>query len=181
MTMDKHTILFLAANPLGTDPLALEVEARAIQAELERSRHGDRFVLVTRWAVEPQDLRRELLRLTPTVVHFSGHGAPSTRAEHRSEGIRYRDVDDGERATSQGGLYFRAADGSAQRVSARALQDTFEAAGASVQLVVLNACYSIDQSTALLAHVGCVVGMRGAIIDDAALSFATGFYGGLGE
>jgi hypothetical protein len=33
----------------------------------------------------------------------------------------------------------------------------------------------------LLPHVGCVVGMSGAIRDDAARSFAIGFYGGLGE
>jgi hypothetical protein len=32
--MKKHTILFLAANPLGTDRLALDREARAIQVEL---------------------------------------------------------------------------------------------------------------------------------------------------
>ncbi len=35
--MTKHTILFLAANPLGTDRLVLDREAHAIQAELERS------------------------------------------------------------------------------------------------------------------------------------------------
>ena len=39
--MTKHTILFLAANPTGTDPLALDREARAIQVELERSRWRD--------------------------------------------------------------------------------------------------------------------------------------------
>lgn len=48
-------------------------------------------------------------------------------------------------------------------------------------MVVLNACYSEPQATALLAHVECVVGMRGAIRDDAARSFAIGFYGGLGD
>jgi hypothetical protein len=33
----------------------------------------------------------------------------------------------------------------------------------------------------LLAHVDCVVGTSGSIRDDAARSFAIGFYGGLGE
>ena len=50
-----------------------------------------------------------------------------------------------------------------------------------VQLVVLNACYSAPIATALLAHVDCVVGMTGAIQDNAAQNFAIGFYGGLGE
>ena len=57
--MHKHIILFLAANPLGTDRLALDEEARAIQEELERSGYRDRFELVTRWAVRPLDLLRE--------------------------------------------------------------------------------------------------------------------------
>jgi DNA repair photolyase len=69
--LTKHTILFLAANPLGTDRLALDEEARAIQEELERSGHREKFELVTRWAVRPMDLLRELRRLKPTVVHFS--------------------------------------------------------------------------------------------------------------
>src|SRR5262245_47484556 len=62
----KHTILFLAANPLGTDRRALDREARAIQVELEQSGFRERFELVTRWAAEPLDLLRDLRRLRPT-------------------------------------------------------------------------------------------------------------------
>ncbi len=57
----KHTILFLAANPTGTDRLALDREARAIHEELERSGHRDRFELQTRWAAEPLDLMESVL------------------------------------------------------------------------------------------------------------------------
>ena len=57
----------------------------------------------------------------------------------------------------------------------------FDAAGPSVKLVILNACYSESQAAALLTHVDCVIGMHGSIHDDAARSFAIGFYGGLGE
>jgi hypothetical protein len=60
----KHTILFLAANPIETAQLALDHEARAIQRELESAGFGDRFELVTRWAVEPLDLLRELCKLS---------------------------------------------------------------------------------------------------------------------
>jgi hypothetical protein len=66
-------------------------------------------------------------------------------------------------------------------VSSEALEQTFGAAGSSVQLIVLSACYSELHAQALLPHVGCVVGMSGAVTDDAARSFAIGFYGGLGE
>jgi len=76
---------------------------------------------------------------------------------------------------------FQGSDGRPQLVSTTALKETFEAAGASVKLNVLNACYSEVQAEALLAHVDCVVGMGGSIHDDAARNFAIGFYGGLGE
>ncbi|HWO24006.1 MAG TPA: CHAT domain-containing protein [Kofleriaceae bacterium] len=154
--MTKHTILFLAANPSGTDPRALDREARAMQGELQRSGFRDRFELVTRWATEPLDLLRELRALKPTVVHFSGHGG-------------------------QDGLLFQASSGDARIVSPSAVAEAFGAAGASVKLVVLSACYSEPQANALLAHVDCVVGMSGSLSDDAARSFAIGFYGGLGD
>ncbi|TMQ02767.1 MAG: CHAT domain-containing protein [Deltaproteobacteria bacterium] len=180
--MTKHTILFLAANPLGTDRLALDEEARAIQEELERSGHRDQFELVTRWAVRPLDLLRELRKLKPTIVHFSGHGGRGEAGEPRSGAGARRDIVgepgavDGDR---QHGLFFQGPDGRPQLVSTAALEQTFGAAGSSVRLVVLNACYSELQAKALLAHVGCVVGMGGSIGDDAARSFAIGFYGGL--
>jgi hypothetical protein len=180
-TLTKHTILFLAANPLGTDRLALDEEARAIQEELERSGHRDRFELVTRWAVRPLDLLRELRKLKPAIVHFSGHGGcgelRSGTAASRDV-VAAPDVLDGDQ---QHGLFFRGPDGRPQLVSTTAFEETFGAAGSSVKLVVLNACYSEVQAEALLAHVGCVVGMGGSITDDAARNFAIGFYGALGD
>ena len=156
MWMAKRTVLFLAANPCGTDPRALDLEAHSIRAELRRSGYRDRFQLETRWAVQPLDLLRELRELQPAVVHFSGQGGPD-------------------------GLFFQGADGRAQVVSPEAIAETFGAAGASVQLVVLSACYGEAAAEALLAHVDCVVGMSGALHDQAARAFAIGFYGALGE
>src|SRR5262249_36151116 len=66
-------------------------------------------------------------------------------------------------------------------VTPEAIAQTFGAVRASVRLVVMNACYTAPTAEGLLAHVDCVVGMAGAIHDDAARSFAIGFYGGLGE
>ena len=177
----KHVILFLAANPSGTDPRALDREARAIQVELERSGFRDRFELETRWAAEPLDLLRELRTLKPTVVHFSGHGAPHAGSEHRSDPAQGREIAGHDGGEPSHGLFFQGSDGGARLVSTEALERTFGAAGSSVQLVVLSACYSDVQARALLPHVGCVVGMSNSIRDDAARSFAIGFYGGLGE
>jgi len=156
MSSQRLTLLFLAANPRDTDRLALDREARAIQVELERSGHRDLFQFETRWAAEPLDLLRELRKLRPTLVHVSGHGDPS-------------------------GLFFQTPDGRSQVVSTAAIGQTFGAAGASVRVVVLSACYSDVHADALLTHVDCVVGTTGAILDEAARSFAIGFYGAVGE
>jgi hypothetical protein len=183
-TRKKHTILFLAANPTGTDPLALGEEARAIQIELERSGYRECFALETRWAAQPLDLLRELRRLKPTVVHFSGHGGPSPAGTDATDRRPRRNMVTAAGSSAneaQRGLFFQGPDGRAQVVTARALHETFSAAGSSVKLVVLSACYSDVQAEALRAHVDCVVGMSGSIIDDAARNFAIGFYGGLGE
>src|SRR5262249_7488522 len=180
----KHTILFLAANPLGTDRLALDREARAIQMELERSGFRDRFDLVTRWAAEPLDLLRELRKLKPTVVHFSGHGMPrALPTRHPGEwsppgaGTPSSLAIDG----PPHGLFFQDSEGRARLVSTAALQDAFSCAGRSVKLGVLSVWYREEGAKALVAHVDCVVGVPGAIGEDAARCFAIGFYGGLGE
>jgi hypothetical protein len=181
LRMAKKTILFLAANPLGTDRRALDQEARAIQDELERSGHRQQFELVTRWAARPLDLLRELRKLRPSIVHFSGLGGTS---EFPADATPPRDIV-GELRTVSGdkchGLYFESTNGALQLVTTAALEETFGAAGSSVKLVVLNACYSEVQAEALLMHVDCVVGIAGSIRDDVARTFAIGFYGGLGE
>ncbi len=50
----------------------------------------------------------------------------------------------------------------------------------NVRCVVLNACYSATQGAALAEEVGCIVGTSRSITDEAAILFASGFYGGLG-
>ena len=51
----------------------------------------------------------------------------------------------------------------------------------NVRVIVLNACYSTVQAEALSTEVDCVVGMDGAIGDEAARSFAIRFYGAIGN
>ena len=161
--MTANTILFMAANPAGTDARALAEQARAIQAELERAGHRDRFAFETRWAAQPLDLLREMVKLKPTVVHFCGGRLADSRG-----------------AAPAAGVYFQGPDGHAQLVSGEALARAFDAVG-SVKLVVLDACYSELHADAIAAHIDCVVGMAGGIVDQAATSFSIGLYGGIGE
>ncbi|MEM6450835.1 MAG: AAA-like domain-containing protein, partial [Cyanobacteria bacterium P01_D01_bin.105] len=151
----QKTILLLAANPCGTPQRRHDNEVRDIQEGLALSAGRDRFNLIPQWAVRPDDLRRALLRYQPHIVHFSGHG-------------------EGEQ-----GLVFESNDGTAQRISGDALAGLFRLCP-SVECVLLNACYSETQASAIGEYVSYVIGMNAAIGDRAALKFAVGFYDAIG-
>lgn len=163
------TILFLAADPTGTNKFMLDRQAHDIQAELERAGWRDSFELITQWAPESLDLLRAL-RKKPTVVHFAGSGLHATDR-------RWGQALVGDNVS---GLFLQGRSGHPQLVAPTALDQTFGAAGKSVKLVVMSACYSELQAEALLLHVDCVVGLRGAH-PDAAKAYALGLYGALGE
>src|SRR5690242_21050563 len=118
--MTKYTILFLAANPGGTDPRALDREARSIRAELKRIGYRDRFNFQTRWAAEPLDLLRELRELKPTVVHFSGNGGQEVSEGPHQRPLRQRDLLDPESGNDRNaspGLYLHGRDRGGRFVS----------------------------------------------------------------
>lgn len=151
----KRVILFLASNPLGTDPLRLDEEVREIDEGLRRSSLRDRFELRQKWAVRADDLRRGLLDEAPSIVHFSGHGSGTN------------------------GLVFEASNGAEEAVRTEALAQLFALCADHVECVVLNACYSEVQATAIASHIPFVIGMGNAIGDRAAIKFAVGFYDAL--
>ncbi|HEX7842267.1 MAG TPA: hypothetical protein VF469_32570 [Kofleriaceae bacterium] len=71
----RHTILYVAANPLDTNRLALDEECAAIERELRMASGRDDFDFRSRWAVSVDELMRHLNELQPTILHFSGHGS----------------------------------------------------------------------------------------------------------
>lgn len=148
-------ILFLAANPQGTAQLRLNEEVREIEEGLQRSKLRDQFQLVSKWAIDSNDLRRALLAEQPEIVHFSGHG----------EG--------------QAGLVLVSHDNQPKPATAEALSGLFKQFP-EVKCVLLNACYAEMQAKAIVQHIDYVIGMKQAVRDDAAIAFATGFYDGLG-
>ena len=159
----RHTILFLAANPSDSTRLALDVECAAIEHELRMTLGRDDFEFRSKWAVDVDDTMRHLNECQPTIVHFSGHGSRphGELGANGSAGIHLQD----ER----------------QHVSERALAQMIASAAPSTRVVVLNACFSDALAESLRPLVDCVVGMNGAISDDAARSFAVGFYRALGN
>ena len=87
-------ILFLAANPVGTNRLRLDEEIRTIDQRLRAAESRNKFNLVQGWAVRPGDLSGHLLRYQPHIVHFSGHGSSRGATTLQDDGFTYglRDV-----------------------------------------------------------------------------------------
>lgn len=150
------TILVLAANPKDTSRLRLDQEVREIENGLQRAKRRDEFLLKQVWAARPIDVRRAMLDLKPSIVHFCGHGAGD-------EGIAFEDET-----------------GLAKLISAEAIAGFFELFANQVECVVLNACYSEIQAQAIARHISYVVGMKKAIEDKAAIEFSVAFYDALG-
>jgi hypothetical protein len=151
---ERNTALWLGASPVGTTQLALDEEIRAIQ--LAQGPGSARLAIVPIPAAQPMDLLRELKRRAPGVVQFSGHGAA-------------------------GGLTFQDDHGQRRPVEAADLVELFRLAGDPVRLVVIAACGSDSYAEALLAHVDCVISMRGGIDDTDARWFAAALYRSLAE
>jgi hypothetical protein len=156
MVMDKVKVLFLAANPLGTDRLKLDEEIRAITEKVYASEYRDYLQIESSWATRPDDLLQSLNRHRPHIVHFSGHGSRT------------------------GELILVDATGSPKAVNTIALKALFTTLKDNIQVVILNACYSRSQATAIIEVINCVVGMNDTIGDEAAIIFAASFYRALG-
>lgn len=155
-TIMKQKILFLAANPSGTTQLALDEECRQITEKIRAAAHRDSLELITRWAVRPEDLLQHLNEHRPHVVHFSGHGTAT-------EEIVLLDKDKNPKT-----------------VPASALKQLFATLKDNIRVVVLNACFSKQQASAITEVVDCAIGMNKAIGDDAAIAFAAAFYHAIG-
>jgi hypothetical protein len=149
-------VLITSANPLETGRLELDEEFRDISHALRETPARNSVELVTALALRTTDLVVELNEHAPSVLHFSGHGTPDGR------------------------LVFAGRDEAAQQVDAPGLAGLLGAAGESVRVVLLNACFSAALAESLVDHVDLVVGMNRPIEDRAARLFAKTFYSSLG-
>ena len=152
----KSKILFFASSPRDMDKLKLDEEIRSITMKLRTSDYRDVLELVSVWAVRPDDLLQELNTHKPIIVHFSGHGSQA------------------------GELFLMDEFGDARKVSPAALKALFSTLKGNIRLVMLNACYSKIQAEAIAEVIDCVVGMKAAIGDRAAIAFASSFYRAVG-
>lgn len=161
-------VLFMGANPSGTEQLRLDREAKAIADVLKVGETASRFQLEQSWAATVHDMQDGLLRCKPDIIHLSGHG--------RTDGLLVLETDSVTRdlqSTSWAEPH--------QQSYLHSLGRLFAVAGGRIRCVVLNACHSADAARVIADHVDCVVGMSDSIGDEAAILFSRGFYHALGQ
>lgn len=148
----KKKILVLAANPLDATRVRLDKEVRTIEEAIREGEHRDKIEVVQQGAVKASDLQGHLLRHSPNLMHFCGHG------------------------TENNEIILEDDHGDSHPVPKQALGGLFGALGDEVQCVVLNSCHSDIQAQAIAEHIECVIGMSSAIEDEAAINFSKSFY-----
>jgi hypothetical protein len=151
------TILFLSANPDGTDKLDLIKECNIINQKIRASAGRELFKLEQRHDISIKSLIEEILNYNPQIIHFSGHGSDKSALIFKNENT-----------------------GQIEEVPPIALSNIFKVLSNKIDLVFLNACYSEKQARAIAEHVNCVIGMSDAIYDTTAIEFASIFYLSLG-
>ncbi|HEY0017949.1 MAG TPA: CHAT domain-containing protein [Longimicrobium sp.] len=156
--MSKVKVLFFAADPLsiasdGSTPrLLLDEEVRRIRKRVHTALFGSMLEFDWRLAGRTQDLQQAIEETRPRIVHFSGHGGRK-------------------------GLVLLGADGRTPRpVDTPVLRELFEKDPGVIQVVVLTACYSRPQAEAIKEVVGCAIGTRDRISDEASIIFSAKFY-----
>ncbi|HEX2081295.1 MAG TPA: CHAT domain-containing protein [Longimicrobium sp.] len=159
--MRKVKVLFFAADAHSiladgsTQRLLLDEEVRQIQENLRAAGRPKALEFDYRLAARIGDLVQALRRTRPQVVHFSGHGQTEGLVLVARDGVR------------------------PHLVRAEALVQLFGQSGGEVRVVVLNACFSLPQAEAIAQAVGCAIGTRRRISDEAAIAFSAAFYGAI--
>lgn len=163
----KLKIQFLAAEPKHlalTHPLRIGEELRELQDQLRQGEHRDKFAELpeTRFAVRAKDIQTYVRRDRAHILHFSGHG---------EEG---------------GYLLLEDPAGGPKRVHPASMRLLFELWNDEerIRCAVFNACHSDVLAMELVrspAVVPCAVGTRRRVSDEAAIAFATAFYGALAD
>jgi hypothetical protein len=147
-----RTILFLAASPSDWEPIRPDRELKKIREQLRLDQGGGDLTLVDDVAVRLHDINPALLRHTPDVVHFSGHG------------------------DEEGRLYVEDEDGYGRPTNIEGMAEQFGSHKTTIRCVVVNACHSARLAQAISGHIDYAVGMNASIGDRVSISFSVAFY-----
>lgn len=147
-------ILFLAANPTDQARLQTDREYAEIEKRLKAGLHRDKFELLKpQLNLKVEDLI-ETMNQKAQIVHFSGHGMET-------------------------GIVIANDQNEALIMPEGALKRLFRQHKDSVEIVILNSCYSESQAKIISEFGLYVIGMNAKIGDLAAIDFAASYYIGL--
>jgi hypothetical protein len=149
-------ILFLSANPWTTSRILVDEEAREIFERLQEGPYRSRFEFHNHTATRPIDLQRLLLMHRPHIVHFSGHGSK----RHK--------------------LILGGAPGRGKTIDQLGLAEVLALYNSHLRLVLLNACFTVEQARSVSEVIDYAVGTGRGIGDKAGVAFAGAFYRALG-
>lgn len=160
--MNKTKILFIASSPFyGEDEedelpaLRPDREFVVIDKNLQLSKHRDSFELKNLLAAQIDTISLAMMNEEPQIVHFTGHGS--------EEGFATEDNNEKQVIFSNDALV--------------RLFSLFS----EVQCVFFSSCYSNSAAKEVSKSGIYAVGMQEEILEDAANSFATGFYQAIGS
>lgn len=151
-------ILFVAANPTGTESLDLEGEFQAMLTGIKGAWQAAHVEIEALLNATTADLVKKLVSFQPTILHYAGHGS-------RSRGV-----------SASRDLLLQDASGNAVPRSGEDLGVLLGSLNLPIQLLVLNACHSAGMIDEVLPHVGCVIAMQEAVQDEASVVFAETLY-----
>jgi hypothetical protein len=149
--MQPKTVLFLSSNQPGRTWLNIDREVHRVSHAIEESPHRTQLHFRNRPAVQVTDLGPAVDLDRPTVVHFSGHGHRGGRPVLFDQNGLPKDVD----PTIFASVFTKS----------------------SVELVILNACFSRPLAQLLVSQgVRFVAGVEAKVPDEASLAFSEVLY-----
>jgi hypothetical protein len=149
------------ADLVHGDPLVRDQEYKFIQKTVSGARYGNQVLQESADPSSLADLGDKVRTFRPSVLHISGIG----RNEGEDRGIAFP--------------VGRSA--SARAAAADELLGFFRSTAPMVRCVILDACCTREQSTAIARQVPCVIGTPSALSDEAALTFTHVLYQGLAD
>ncbi len=150
-------ILMLTANPATTTKLNLDKEHSTITQKLQQEQAF--FNIILRKAVSDSEFKEFTQQEQPSILHFSGHG------QHTGISVQ-NDDKNGAILIPTSGL----------KSLFKFFKKKFK-----IEVVLLNACYTLTQAATIAAYVDYVIGTTVGLQDEAAIAFSSGFYYQLAE
>lgn len=146
------TILYLVAQPRGTEGLRSYAEMRRVDQLLQLGPDRERYRLKDGPATRLDDIGQGLASYKPRIVNFSGHGA------------------------QDGSLIVEDNNGFPDYLDPDGLADLVGVYSRWIHCVIVNACHSLILAEKIVKKIEFVVGMKTEINDYASVQFSVGFY-----